>query len=184
MIPVLAQTGQFLFYLAGILLIFGILAPYFPFKAWWTRIWMYGRQQTIILLIVLGADIHLAVWGVPHLFAAGFLIVLDIGCVWCLVEIHPYFPVGTKELPDSPCSNGDRRLSILLLNVLEAEYEVQAALNCIREADADIVLLSETNQAWADALGPLSNDLSAHTSAYRSRIITGCCSIHATLSRP
>lgn len=154
MMEILRLVGQALLYTSGIFLVLGLLAPYLPVKAWWTRIWIYGRQQTSVLLILI-FFIQLGIFGIPNLFAAGFLFAVFAGFVWCISEIFPYFPFGPKEMKDARPDGEEHRLSILLFNVLEENEQYDRGLERILEADADIVFLSETNHAWADALEPL-----------------------------
>lgn len=160
MIEIVSLLGLLCLYVCGFVLLFGVIAPYLPQRAWWIRIWVYGRQQTILLLGFI-CLLHVLVWGVSTLFAACFLTAAMLGMVWCFAEIFPYFSMGRKEL-DSADGTGDCVFSVLLLNVLEENDQYQRALTRIREADADMVLLCETNQAWADALRPLE-DVYPHT---------------------
>jgi endonuclease/exonuclease/phosphatase (EEP) superfamily protein YafD len=138
-----------------------MIAPYTATRAWWMRVWIYGRQQTLILLSLI-ILIHLGVWGIPNSYAEGFLIASAIACIWCLIEIFPYFPFARKELATATIGQSRHTVSVLLLNVLQENDQYTQAFERISEADADIVLLSEASQAWADALSPL-NETYPHT---------------------
>ncbi len=57
---------------------------------------------------------------------------------------------------DRPISN-DPSLRLLVLNVLTANRQHQNVLDLIEKTDPDVIILSEVNQRWIDALRPLDD---------------------------
>lgn len=142
----------------GTLLILATLLPLVPSNEWWIRLFDFPRTQIAILLaIILATVLSARVWktrGGPALTAA---------LVFCLVyqasRILPYTALWPEEVPmAASCAPGDR-LRYMEANVLQSNREARALLALVRELRPDVLLLTETDQWWADQIRPLLIDL-------------------------
>ena len=145
------------FVLIGVWGLFAALAPKLRTEIWWMRIWVYGRLQTcLILLAALG--LYLALYPVGDIGTATLLMAYAVGLSICALDIWPSVPGRKRELRRARPGSPGTPLSVLLLNVLQENEDHAAVLARIRDSDADIVFLSETNARWRAALAPLEAD--------------------------
>jgi endonuclease/exonuclease/phosphatase (EEP) superfamily protein YafD len=120
--------------------------------AWWIRIWDFPRVQILILAVVILATGWFVAAGQRWLLA--LLLIPAIG--WQAVRIFPYTPlaptevrfVAADEVKPGSC------FTAMAFNVLQHNRDYARALRLLEREDPDIVLLLETDQAWADALAP------------------------------
>jgi len=145
------------FYLVGALGLFAAFVPKFKTEIWWLRVWVYGRQQTCILLAVI-AGLFLFLYGVDSLPAALLMLAYAAAFVTCAVDLWPYMRGRPLEMPTALPGAEGTGLSVLLLNVLQENTNEEAVRARIREANADVVFLSETNARWRSALRRLETD--------------------------
>lgn len=124
-------------------------------KEWWIKVFDFPRLQVISLLSV-GIIIQLF-WFEGDIFPWIILILSLLAFAIQFSYIAPYFPFSKKEIPDSD-PNTDAHISFLISNVLMSNRKCEKLKELIGKYSADIVLLVETNQWWADALEPVMSD--------------------------
>lgn len=124
-------------------------------KEWWIKVFDFPRLQVISLLIV-GIIIQIF-WFEGDIFSWIILILSLLAFAIQFSYIAPYFPFSKKEIPDSE-PNTDAHISFLISNVLMSNRKCEKLKELIGKYSADIVLLVETNQWWADALEPVMSD--------------------------
>ncbi|MEZ4238098.1 MAG: endonuclease/exonuclease/phosphatase family protein [Myxococcota bacterium] len=81
------------------------------------------------------------------------VVLLGIGAVAIAIQlwnIFPYSPFVRVEVPHSPPREGDDLVSLLAVNVEMVNTRGDVVVRQIREQDADIVFLVETDRAWLD----------------------------------
>lgn len=146
-------AGLWLLRFIGFCLIAGSLLSTTDFNQWWIRIWDFPRVQILVAMIVTAIALCFLDRGWRP-WAPLILLCLSL---WQLYRIYPYTPlVGVevaKTLPDE--ADGEGCFTVLTLNVLQTNREYQRTAELIRGVDPDIVLLTETDQAWANALAPV-----------------------------
>jgi len=129
---------------------------------WWVRVWDFPRLQIAAVAGAAGAVYALAFFhgAIPGaiLLAATALCVL-----WQLGRVFPYIPVAPEQVERSrvpPRRRGPQESTFRLLisNVLMENTRHELLLARVREADPDVVLAVETDDAWARALEPLARD--------------------------
>ena len=150
------------FYLLGALGLFAAFVPKFKTEIWWLRVWVYGRQQTCIALLIVAA-LFLFLYGVDSLPAVLLMLAYAAAFVTCAADLWPYTSGRPLEMDTALPGAEGTGLSVLLLNVLQENTDEDAVRARIREADADVVFLSETNARWRSALRPFEETY-PHTS--------------------
>ncbi len=75
--------------------------------------------------------------------------------VW---QVYPFTPLAKKQLLKTRITNADRTLSVVMWNVYQYNRSFQPFLKLFGQVDADIVLLSETDQWWQEKMSPLEKD--------------------------
>ena len=136
----------------SVVLVAGSLLSTTDLNQWWIRIWDFPRIQIlaamILCLIALAKfDRGWRPW-LP-LALAGF-------AMWQAYRVYPYTPLSPTEVTRVAEQETDRTgcFTALTLNVLQDNTEYGRTVDLIRRIDPDIVLLMETDQAWADAVAP------------------------------
>lgn len=121
------------------------------------RSFAFPRLQILVLTLVLtGFTIWLVddsrwLWGL----LAGQAIVVIVQAA-CIVQFTPLRPRQSEVFegpPDAP-----NAVSFVSSNVKMSNRDYGRTVKAVLEADPDIALLMEVDQAWADALAPIGND--------------------------
>lgn len=130
-----------------------------PSPHWSVRLWDFPRVQ-IGLLAAAAGIVHVAVF--PDRGAAGwaFAAAMALTALWQGWRILPYTPVAPLQVKWSdraPAPGAPRHptFRLLITNVLMENTRHDLLLRAIRDADPDVVLAVETDEAWARALRPL-----------------------------
>ncbi|KPF64004.1 endonuclease/exonuclease/phosphatase family protein [Porphyrobacter sp. AAP60] len=133
-------------------MIAGSLASATWFEQWWIRVWDFPRLQIFITLCVL----------------AGLTAVLDrktrpvlplllaVCAVWQGYRIFPHSFLAATEVKSAAAASDDAAcIRVFAFNVLQDNRDYARALELIREENPDVILLTETDDAWAAALEPV-----------------------------
>ena len=142
------------------------LLPLLSSGKWYIRWWDFPRLQIAILLLLLTvAWIVNIVWlrdGKSWTEPTAWTVLLFVAFIWQSSHIIPFSWVYPKEVPDSVTPDSEA-IKIMVANI---DYEnVQPADEVLRElkdVDADILLLVETNEKWISSLQPLRSNYSHH----------------------
>lgn len=151
-------AGLWLLRLLALCLIAGTLLSTTDLNQWWIRIWDFPRVQILIAMVL----VALALWFFDRGWRPWVPLILAGLSVWQLYRVYPYTPIaGTQVAHTLPGeANGAGCFTVLTLNVLQTNREYQRTADLIRGIDPDILLLTETDQAWADAMAPIMADYS------------------------
>lgn len=133
------------------------LAPFLKKEDWWIRGFDFPRLQFLVLgasLAVLNGlilDFNNA-W---HLAATvNSLLSTAIQAYW----IFPYTPMHSKEVEDDKGANGHDTLALMTANVFQPNKNKSALLKIVQEAQPDVLVAMETDQAWLNALDALETE--------------------------
>lgn len=132
------------------LLTFVTLAPLVPTDQWWVRGWDFPRAHIAVLCIVAAL---LSILVLP-----GYGPVLAVACLgmglFQGLRVLPFTPLWPEEIA---LTKGDDTGAFTLLssNVLKENQRPELVLKHLRDADADVVLLMETDPDWAARLEPV-----------------------------
>jgi endonuclease/exonuclease/phosphatase (EEP) superfamily protein YafD len=124
------------------------LLPLSHSPRWWVRATEIPRVQIVALLAVCALA---GLWlGTPTALAAA--LVALAGIVMQAAHILPYTPLVRPDMGAAPQGVGADDVRFLALNVkMENDHHAGIA-DEIRRADADVVLLMETDRTWQEAL--------------------------------
>ena len=148
--------------LLAVLVIVATVLPLFRAPFWWVRMFDFPRAQITVLALV-----TLVLFGVANIgraqagaFEWGLFGVLAVCVVYQSVRMAKYTPVWKKETlqatPDA--AQSDRRLRLMMTNVLMENRQGERWLSVVREADPDVIIAVETDQWWADTIAELDDD--------------------------
>ena len=149
-------VGLWLLRLIALFLIGGTLLSTSELNEWWVRIWDFPRAQ-ILIVMVLAA---IGLWFFDRGWRPWLPLILVGLSLWQLYRIYPYTPIASTEVAYTLAgeTNGAGCFTVLTLNVLQSNRDYQRTADLIRDIDPDILLLTETDQAWADAMDPIMAD--------------------------
>lgn len=152
------------------------LLPMIPWGQWWIRIWDFPRLQIAIsLLVPLGLTTFwwwqsrpknspnsetakknawrlgsLTLPREPAILWGATLAVL----AWQTAKILPFTPLWSVEVPKASSST-QGKVRLLTANINYHNNRHDEVLRIVQDQQADLILLLEVDQEWADALAPL-----------------------------
>ena len=147
------SAGVWLLRIFAATLVIGSLASTTDLNQWWIRIWDFPRVQILLAMIASA----IALWVFDRAWRPWIPLALLVACAWQAYRVFPYTflaPTEVGRVAEADRS-GDGCFSMLTLNVLQKNREYDRTIELIERVDADIVLLTETDQAWVDAVAPV-----------------------------
>ncbi len=149
------SAGLWLLRGLAILLAAGTLLSTTDLNQWWVRIWDFPRMQILIALVATAA----ALWVVDRAWRPWLPILLTGLSLWQAYRIFPYTAFAGTEVAQLREAEGTAAgcFTMLSLNVLQTNRAYDRTAQLIRDVDPDILLLMETDRAWADAMAPVLN---------------------------
>lgn len=144
---------ELLFQILAAITIIGTLASSLRSTNWWVKVCDVGRvhMASTMFFLLLSAPFILPL-------SANWVLVtlslLTIGLLYHLKIVSPFFPFYKKELTATTQTNN--AISVLSINVRLKNKKYQNLVNLIEEVDPDIFLLTEVDQAWLNAIAPLT----------------------------
>lgn len=139
----------------GALVVLATLLPFIRRGWWWVRVCDFPRLQ----LFVLGLAALAALLALGPGSAADWLGVaaLAVAVLYQGYRILPYTPFWSVRALPSRDPNPDRKLRLLIANVLFRNRRTEPLLNMIRATDPDVLLAVETDDFWVEALACLDS---------------------------
>ncbi|MGB7408711.1 MAG: endonuclease/exonuclease/phosphatase family protein, partial [Pontixanthobacter sp.] len=135
----------------AVVLVVGIALSATDSNQWWIRAWDFPRVQLLIAMLALAV----ALWMMDRVSWRWLPIVLVGLSAWQVFRIFPYTPASPLSVEKiASNTSADACFSVLSINVLQKNREYDRTLAVIERVDPDILLLMETDQAWADAMAP------------------------------
>jgi endonuclease/exonuclease/phosphatase (EEP) superfamily protein YafD len=138
--------------LGGIVVLATVL-PFIRGPWWWVRVCDFPRLQ----LFVLGFAVLVALLVLGPRSAADWLgaAVLAAAVLYQGYRILPYTPLWSVRALPSRDPDPERKLRLLIANVLVKNRRSEALLRLVRATDPDVLLAVETDRFWVDALACL-----------------------------
>ena len=134
----------------GYILVLISLIPILRTGWWFVRVFDYPRSQKFwINLIILVVFLFIADFSKTTDIA--FVAVIFLNQVYLLAQIWNYTPLASIQMQREESSDRSA-IKILIANVFQDNKRTNLCLSLIRELDPDLVLLVETDQAWAEAM--------------------------------
>lgn len=141
----------------AVLLLLLVVAAFLPeirSDRWWIRYAEFPRLQFLIATVVLIAAF--AAFGGLRSRSGRLLATVAVAAAlfqgWLLL---PFAPLMPTEIATASVCAPDRTLRILSLNVQAGNRNGEAVLGAVRSADADVVLLLETDTWWDGQIATL-----------------------------
>ncbi len=147
-------------------LVIGTFLPLSSHPHWLIRSWDFPRVQIVIIAVFTAAAfvaINL-IAGRPSKTAMTFVLTLAVLlAAWHLFRIVPYTPLmSTQAKPWEPSLDSEqdelRRLRVLVSNVEEENDQFARWSQVVRDADADVVIVAEVDERWAEVIEDLRSD--------------------------
>jgi endonuclease/exonuclease/phosphatase (EEP) superfamily protein YafD len=137
----------------GALLVLATVLPFLKSAKWWIRVFDYPRAQIASAIVVV---LLLYAFVLPGGKLAYLLIVaLLLALCAQLVQIFPYTPLARPQTPKSRMAAPERRLRIMLANVLMHNREADRLLALVGKVEPDLLLAVETDDWWDRQLAGL-----------------------------
>lgn len=143
---------------AALILIAATLVPLIPTNWWPIRIFAFPQAQIAVLLVIVAVVALLALdlsKGWPKVLIAA----LGAAVIYQLSYLLNYSPLAKVEAAGVPQCRADRRVSLLVLNVLESNSDYDATIRLVRQVKPDLFLAMETDWRWARALRRLTSQM-------------------------
>lgn len=141
--------------LIAIFLVVVAFLPLWQSDRWWVRVFDFPRLQ----LAGIGVIVFLLYWTSEPDPRRGrslwILSMLAIATSWQLVHSVRYLPFWSEEVAGVSQCQPDRQFTVLGANVLTPNDEFEKLLEVIDQADADLVLLTESDAKWESAMRPI-----------------------------
>jgi len=142
--------------LLSVLAVVSTLLPLLRQTAWWIRVFDFPRLQIVgVTLLTLGAAAMLGWHQLPGWAGLSAMGALGLVVAYQAVRIAPYTPLVGKQVGDSTLKDGQRHLSLAVMNVLQFNKQGAKALATLQQADPDVIMAVETDQWWYEQLKPL-----------------------------
>ena len=148
---------QKLLLVATALVALATLLPFLDFNFWLIRIWDFPRPQILALTLVLSVALFVLDkpdYRLTPVLSAVLLCVLLIQTN----RILPYTPLGAREVQDTERLASERNIVVLGANVLMTNRNADPLLRQIEEVQPSLILLTECDQQWLDALATVTKD--------------------------
>jgi len=135
---------------------FGVLAiilTIFPFVAldyWWIRVFDFPHIQ-LTLLTLFAFLVYFIRFDVKNVKDYAFISVIAACLIFQFSKIYPYTFLNDMEVNESSASNSTT-LKIYTSNVLQKNKNKDLLLADLKKVNPDVVLLTETDQKWIDAV--------------------------------
>jgi len=129
------------------------LLPIIKSHKWWIRIFDYPRAQVLVLamvvMVLVVITFHDTWWVYP-------ILLLSLGVVvFQSIQMVKYTPFYPHKSPENSVPNTSNTFKVLICNVQMDNDEHGQCLDLINNFKPDIVLLTEVDKKWVEALRPL-----------------------------
>ncbi|MFD1770942.1 endonuclease/exonuclease/phosphatase family protein [Sphingobacterium suaedae] len=134
--------------IVGIVLMSFTVLPLIRQDYWTFRVFDYPRIQKLVLALT---------WLATFMTLGNFndfpnntlAVLMFLNCIYLFCLIYPFTILGSKQVKKIAQQDLSNNLRILISNVYEDNINSAGCLSVIKRADADVVLLLETNDRWA-----------------------------------
>ena len=145
--------------LLALVFVVATVLPLVRSSAWWVRMFDFPRMQ-----IAVGALVMLAVYGVvgiwsgePETWEWALFAALAASALYQAYRMWPYTRLHPHQTlaADPALMDPDRRLRLVVSNVLMSNRDGERWLRTVRQADPDVVVAVETDEWWVETAGAL-----------------------------
>lgn len=134
----------------GLLAVVAALVPIISLNIWWIRMFDYPLIQFTLLTFVM-VVLYIVLFD-KRVILDYIVLTILLGCfVFQFLKLFPYTFLVQKRVKDSS-AGAETTLKIFEANVLQKNGNYQLLLEQVKKENADILLFTETNQAWQQAI--------------------------------
>ncbi|MBV7270585.1 endonuclease/exonuclease/phosphatase family protein [Winogradskyella luteola] len=134
----------------GLFAILITLAPLVAVDYWWIRIFDFPHVQ-LTFLTALAIVVYFIKFDFKNEGDYAFIMVLLACFIFQFVKFFPYTAFSKEELLNAS-KDTKRTLSILTANVHQDNEDTEKVLNSIKKSDADVMVFTEANERWRNAI--------------------------------
>lgn len=131
------------------------VVPLFPSKEWYVRVFDYPRLQTFfvaVLALIWYFVFYFKRDRVSYLFAVLLIGVISVQAY----KAAPYTVLGSQQvLKSQKAASATTSVSLFICNVLQPSDNYQKVLDRVAEYQPDIVITTESDSVWQEALSVL-----------------------------
>ena len=118
---------------------------------WYVRMWDFPRLHIAVVALVL----ILAALPLTLAYKPALIIAVTVALVYQAIQILPYTPFASVEVAMKSAPDPSDAIDMLAVNVLMENTRYQDLIDILEQEDPDVLLLMETDAAWANALSAL-----------------------------
>ena len=154
--PIWILLAHGLTFLLAILAVVATLLPLLRQTAWWIRVFDFPRLQIVGVTLLVVVTAWLLGWHqLPGWAGPGLMTALGAVVLYQTVRIAPYTPIVKKQVGDSTLKDGQKHISLAVMNVLQYNKHSDMALRVLQQVDPDVIMAVETDEWWHGELKPL-----------------------------
>ncbi|WP_298021726.1 endonuclease/exonuclease/phosphatase family protein [uncultured Parasphingopyxis sp.] len=147
------NAGIVALWLVAIAVILVTLASAIPSSQWWFRIWDFPR----LFVMTIGGLVLIGLFFCRFRFRWPLAAALAVAIAYQAGHIYPYTilsPVEAEMVEVDAATREGHCFTAFSLNVLQDNRDYRRSIDAIEEADADLLLLMETDSNWLNAVQP------------------------------
>lgn len=145
----------------GCLAILLTLIPFIAINYWWIRVFDFPHLQ-LTFLTFLGVLTSLYKFKLKDWKDVAFTVILTGCLVYQVAKVFPYTSMAPLEIMDSTPNSEAPILSIYASNVLQSNKKKEKLLAAIEKTDVDILLFTETDTTWRNAIHKVASKKYPH----------------------
>ena len=157
MSPIYFSIVAWGFFAAGLFLVVGTLLSLSRHPHWFIRGWDFPRIQILAGLLLFGGGYALFFFG-GRWYEWGFVGAAAAATAWQAYRIFPYTRLASKTVEGAQHPARGLSLGLVASNVKMENEQHARWLEVVREADPDLVLALEVNDAWMQAIAELEEE--------------------------
>nr|WP_299390147.1 endonuclease/exonuclease/phosphatase family protein [uncultured Gelidibacter sp.] len=135
----------------GITAIVFTLIPLIPADYWWIRMFDFPHIQLTSLTFI-AILVYYIKFDFRNIKDYAFITLLIACFIFQFAKIVPFTPFYNKEVLDASTDKNQPKIKLLTANVLQKNEKDDELKNIIKELDADIMVFTEANNRWRDAI--------------------------------
>ncbi|EHJ91932.1 endonuclease/exonuclease/phosphatase family protein [Vreelandella boliviensis] len=136
----------------AIVLLLATLVARIHLHWWWIRSFEFPRLQIAFLALITWLLAVIFIEPGPWLWTA--LLASGITLLVQVYYILPWTPLWPVQVKTAESNDADKKITLLIANVLTPNRQAQALIDMISQHQPDIVLTLESDQWWQDQLDP------------------------------
>ncbi|MDN3494237.1 endonuclease/exonuclease/phosphatase family protein [Winogradskyella bathintestinalis] len=144
----------------GMLAIILTLMPFVALDYWWIRMFDFPHLQ-LTFLTVLAILFYIIKFDFKAWRDYLFIGILIACCIFQFLKIFPYTAFAQYEVLNS--EKNKPKISLFTANVLQKNREYQLLKTMYKDINADIMLFTETDSKWTNALNADMSPIFGHT---------------------